>query len=132
MHIEVVTPTGSVLEGDADEVIVPGVIGELGILPGHLPIITGLAIGELVVRTANFRQYFAVNQGFLEMANDRVIVVTENAEEAHDIDVERAQRARDRAEASLKALQLGTPEYKAMSDALQRAKTRLKVAARGH
>jgi F-type H+-transporting ATPase subunit epsilon len=130
MHIEIVTPTGRVLDEEAQEVTVPGVVGELGILPGHLPIITALAIGELVVRTGQQRRHFAVNKGFLEMAHDRIIVVTETAEEAAQIDVERAQKAKTAAEEGLKALALGTPEYDAGKDKLQRAATRLRVAGR--
>lgn len=130
MHIQVVTPTGTVLDEDALEVTVPGVVGELGILPGHLPIITALEIGELSVRTPAGRRHYAVNKGFLEMAENKVIVVTETAEEASTIDVERAREAHRRAEAQLREHKSGTAEHTTLLEALRRAATRIKVAGK--
>ena len=131
MQIQVVTPTGTVLDAEVQEVTVPGVVGELGILPGHLPIITALEIGELTVRSSEGRRHFAVNGGFLEMAHNKIIVVTETAEEAGTIDVERAEAARKRAEDELKSHATGSAEHAAILEKLKRAATRLKVARRG-
>ena len=131
MQIQVVTPTGTVLDAKALEVTVPGVVGELGILPGHLPIITALEIGELSVRTAEGRRHYAVNKGFLEMAEDKVIVVTETAEEASTIDVERAREAAKRAEEQLRSHAAGSLEHTTVLEALRRAATRIKVAGKG-
>ncbi|GMV43154.1 MAG: hypothetical protein AMXMBFR64_48700 [Myxococcales bacterium] len=131
MRIQVVTPHGTVLDEDVQEVTVPGVVGELGILPGHLPIITALDIGVLSVRSGSERRTYAVNGGFLEMAQDKVIVVTETAEEASTIDVARAEAARKRAEDDLKHHATGSAEYETVRLALKRAATRLKAARAG-
>lgn len=126
--LEVVTPERLVLSQEVEEVVAPGELGQFGVLPGHRPFFTSLAIGELVYRSGGEEHHIAVSGGFAEVLPDRVIILAETAELASEIDVERAQRAKKRAEERLKNLSPADPEYAVAQAALKRAVTRLKVA----
>jgi len=106
MHLVVVTPQGSKVDADVTMVTAPGEKGELGILPGHRPLITSLAIGTLAYHQGANVKSLATNEGFMEVHDDHVIVVTETAEEPDEIDAERAKKSLDLAEASLKKIDL--------------------------
>ena len=126
-EIEIVTPDRLVVKDYADEMQVPGKNGYLGILAGHAPLITELAVGEITYRTDVQTERLAVAWGFAEVLPDKVTVLAETAERASEIDVPRAQEAKNRAEEQLKS---GDPElnYPQVLNALQRAEARLKVA----
>jgi F-type H+-transporting ATPase subunit epsilon len=98
IHLQVVTPERVVLEEDADIVVARGAEGDLGILHGHEPLITPLATGELVYRTDGQDHALAISGGFLEVSPDKVIVLADVAERSEEIDTERAEEARRRAE----------------------------------
>lgn len=101
--IDILTPERQVLQAHADSVVVPASDGELGILSHHAPLVAELQAGQIRMRTGNDTQYFAVSGGFIEVQNNHVVVLAETAEMAHDIDVERARQAAERAKAVLRA-----------------------------
>ena len=104
LKLEMVTPYKRVLSEEVDEVTAPGTIGELGLLPGHTPLLTNLKIGELSYRQGGQNFHVAVNWGYLEIEDDTVTVLVETAEPADQIDLARAKEALGRAEAALKKL----------------------------
>lgn len=124
MTVEVVTAEGRNLSQDAEFVLAPGIAGDLGILPRHIPLLTPLRTGELMIRAGGEEQYFFVAGGFLEVLPDRVVILADVAERAEDIDEHRAREARQRAQEALADSQ-GNGEAAA---ALEHAIHRLRVA----
>ena len=110
-----------------DEVIAPGIEGELGILPDHTPLLTLLKIGILTYRKGNELHYIAVDHGFLEVRDNMVTVLVEEAEQPSEIDKEKAERDKKEAEERLKELGLDSEEYPVYFEALEKAVTRIKV-----
>ena len=92
IHLEIVTPARRVLVRDVDEVVLPGVEGSFGVLPGHAPMLAGLQCGVAEVRAGSEREVLAIGAGFAEVGPDRVTVLAETAEKAAEIDSERARR----------------------------------------
>jgi len=128
IKLEVVTPERRVVEDQASEITIPGASGYLGILPGHAPLITEIAVGEIAYKDAQgARHLLAVAWGFAEVLQEKVTVLAETAEKATDIDVTRAEQARQRAESALKGAAPGADTSEAAA-ALQRADSRIKVA----
>ena len=125
--LEIVTPEKKVVDTTAAEVQIPGRNGYLGILPGHAPLITELAVGEVTFRTGAEEQRLAVAGGFAEVLPDKVTILAETAERPAEIDVERARKAKARAEERLSS---GDPnvDVERSLNALQKAETRLEVA----
>ena len=111
----------------AEEVQIPGLSGYLGILPGHAPLITELAVGVITYKASGTTHTLSVAWGFAEVLPDKVTILAEAAERPQEIDVERAQEAKNRAEALLKSNDPRV-DYARAEDALQRAETRLSVA----
>ena len=101
--LEVVTPDRLVLSTEADVVVCPGVEGQFGVLPGHIPFLSALEIGEMYYRKGGQTEYLAVSGGFAEVTGEKVTIVAESAEKGREIDVERAKRAQERAEKRLAA-----------------------------
>ena len=129
IQLQVVTPERVVLEEEADIVVARGAEGDLGILHGHEPLITPLATGELMYRTDGQEQFLAISGGFLEVRPDRVVVLADYAERSEEIDRQRAEEARRRAEEALSEHR-GTELEAAAAASLQRALLRLRVAER--
>jgi F-type H+-transporting ATPase subunit epsilon len=129
-EIEIVTPEKLVVKDTAEEAQIPGKNGYLGILPGHAPLITELAVGEVSYRNGSVVNRFALAWGFAEVLPDKVTILAETAERANEIDVNRAQAAKARAEQTLHS---NAPDidYDAVQNALKRAEVRLEVAAKG-
>src|SRR5579863_5164839 len=125
--LEIVTPEKKVVDTAAEEVQIPGKSGYLGVLPGHAPLITELAVGEITYREAATEQKLAVAWGFAEVLPDKVTILAETAEKPSDIDVERARKAKQRAEQRLTSGDTAVDVERAL-DALQRAEARLDVA----
>lgn len=111
------------------EVQIPGKNGYLGVLPGHAPLITELSVGELSYRINGFSHYLAMAWGFAEVLPTRVTILAETAERAEEIDVERARRAKERAEQMLHSNDPNT-DYERALEALKHAEVRLDVAAK--
>jgi len=133
IQLEVVTAERLLLQVAVSEVTIPGKNGYLGVLPGHAPLITELAVGEIAYRPADGAnsKYLAVAWGFAEVLPDKVTVLAEVAERAEEIDVTRAQRSRQEAEETLKHPQADT-DFAAAQAALERANARLAVVARSN
>jgi len=129
-QLEIVTPEKKVVETAAEEVQIPGKDGYLGILPGHAPLITELAVGEIIFRENSTEQRLAVAWGFAEVLPDKVTILAESAERASEIDVDRARKAKDRAEQRLTSGDTNVDVDRAL-DSLHRAEARLDVAAKG-
>ena len=129
IELIVVTPERQLLRESVVEVAVPGLDGQLGILPGHAPLMTELGIGELSYKTSTLSQpmVLAVVRGFAEVLPDRVTVLAETAERAEEIDLARAEEAKARAE---KRLAAGDPniDWDRANIALQRSLIRLQIA----
>lgn len=128
LQLEIVTPERLVVKDVARQVQIPGKNGYLGILPGHAPLITELAVGEIIYRAGGADHRLACAWGFAEVLPDKVTILAETAERADEIDVARAQQAHDRAEQRLKGGDSDV-DYARALDALQRADVRLQVAA---
>jgi F-type H+-transporting ATPase subunit epsilon len=127
-QLEIVTPEKMVVRDVAEEMQIPGKDGYLGILPGHAPLITELAVGEITYRKENFTEHLAVAWGFAEVLPDKVTILAETAERAEEIDTRRAQEAKQRAESAL-ASSNTEEDFKRTAGDLKRADTRLEVAA---
>ena len=127
LRLEIVTIERLAFSGDVDIVIAPGVQGEMGILPHHAPLITALAEGELRFRQGDHEQGFAIGGGYLEVLNNQVTVLADSAEQATEIDVARAEAARDRAERLLKEGPTDPVNRAMIEGALRRSKVRVKV-----
>ena len=137
LRLELVTPAGRGFEGEVQMVVLPGVTGELGILPRHAPLVAQLTIGRMRVLTADGEWLtFAVADGFAKVQFDKVIVLADAAEEASQIDIDRVEKALARATSRLEMHHAGTvPEGETVDPyreqlALKRARNRLKVAER--
>ena len=128
LTVEIVTVERKLLEESGiDEVIAPGVEGQLAVLPKHAAFMTMLAPGELILKKGSDEIPFAVTGGFFEVLNDKVIVLADAAERAEDIDTERAEQARQRAEQALERRE-SLEDAAAMQAALSRSMVRIKVA----
>ena len=126
-QLEIVTPSRLLVKEAAEEAQIPGASGYLGILPGHAPLITELAVGVITYKASGATHTLSVAWGFMEVLPDQVTILAETAERPNEIDTERAQKSKERAEQRLKS---NNPEiyYTRAEDALQRAETRLSVA----
>ncbi len=131
LHVDIVTQERLVFSDDVDFVSLPGGNGRMGILPNHMAMLTTLDFGEVMVRRGDQEEFFAVGGGFAEIQPDHVIVLADSAEQAEEIDVERARRAREEA---LQAMEEGVPEdpvrYAQIQAALMRARIRIDVSLR--
>ncbi len=127
IELEIVTPAGVVVRESVDEVEAPGVEGHFGVLPGHRPFMSQLRAGELRYRTGKENHFVAVHWGFAEVLPNKVTVLVETAERAEDIDLQRAETAKRRAEERLK--QFGTAyDVESAREAFERAQARLEAA----
>jgi F-type H+-transporting ATPase subunit epsilon len=130
IRCDVVSVERVVFSDDVDMVLAPGIEGELGILPHHAPLMTSLVPGEIVIRKAGQEDVLmAVGGGFMEVRPDRVTILADSAERAEEIDVARAEAARQRAQQLLSGRPSGVDIVRA-EYALRRSQVRLKVARR--
>ncbi len=130
IRLEIVTPERLAFEDDVDSVTVPGVEGELGILPHHAPLVSMLGFGELRIRKGGSEELFAIVGGFVQVRPDKVVVMAETADLAAEIDVEKAQEARREAERALEGGFQEGADLSAARAALQQALLRIRVAER--
>jgi len=126
-QLEVVTPSRLLVKEPAEEAQIPGVSGYLGILPGHAPLIRELRVGEITYKASGASHTLSVAWGFVEVLPDKVTILAEAAERPPEIDIARAQKAKERAEQRLKSSDPQV-DYTRAEDALQRAEARLSVA----
>jgi F-type H+-transporting ATPase subunit epsilon len=128
LHLEVITPERRVYEDDVDMVIAPASEGYVGILPHHAPLFTTLGPGEFRVKKGGVEEALAVFGGFMDVRADRVVVLTDAAEHAEEIDAARAQQARESAQRALAAGPASAADEQRARAALQRALVRLRVS----
>ncbi|ANB59465.1 F0F1 ATP synthase subunit epsilon [Anoxybacteroides amylolyticum] len=129
IKVSVVTPDGPVYEADVEMVSTKAKSGELGILPGHIPLVAPLEIGSVRLKKDGKTEFIAISGGFLEVRPDKVTVLAQAAERAEDIDVARAKAAKERAERRLQAKQ-DNIDFKRAELALRRAINRLDIAGK--
>jgi len=135
LTLEIVTPDRALIREEVDEVVVPGTEGYLGVLPGHTPLLSTLKVGELWYRQGQEKHYLAVAFGFVEVLPESVTVLADVGERAQEIDVQRAERAKQRAE---QRLAQAPPPHLTQAEldierariALMKALIRLQVASR--
>ena len=128
--LEVVTPARQVVRETVSEAQIPVLGGYIGVLPGHTPLLAEIGIGELSYHVGNCVVSCTAIGGFVEVLSDRVIVLADSAERAEEINVARAEAARDRALKRLATLNDPNVDWKRAEESLQRAQVRLQVAAR--
>jgi len=128
LHLEVITPERKVYEDDVDMVVAPASEGYVGILPHHVPLFTTLGPGEFKVKKGGVEEILAVFGGFMDVRSDRVVVLTDAAEHADEIDATQAQQARERAQQVLAAGPLSAADEQRARAELQRALVRLRVS----
>ncbi len=131
--LEIVTPQRLIVSDEVTELMAPGAEGYFGVLPGHIPFITTMDIGEITYWRGKDERHLAVTWGYIEVQGDKVIVLAETAERAEEIDAARAERARERAEGRLHDWGAGDEriDFTRAEAALHRALTRLQVAVKG-
>jgi F-type H+-transporting ATPase subunit epsilon len=131
IDLEIVTPERKILAVKASEVVVPGIEGYFGVLPGHAPFLTRIGVGEISYKDATGTHYLAAAEGFVEVLPHRVTILARICEEAREIDVERAREAKRRAEETMKqAAKLSDQDMLMVELSMKRALTRLLVAGR--
>ncbi|MFQ6757506.1 MAG: F0F1 ATP synthase subunit epsilon [Deltaproteobacteria bacterium] len=132
LKLEVVTPKGAVVSKEVDIVTAPGYGGEFGVLANHAPFLSTIKTGLLTYKTGAQEETLMVSGGFCEVSNNKLTFLVESAERGADIDVERAMRAKERAEKRLAEAQAQKEKFDRTraEAALQRALSRLKVAER--
>jgi F-type H+-transporting ATPase subunit epsilon len=130
IHLEVVTPTGAVVSEEVDIVTAPGVSGEFGVLANHAPFLSTIKTGTLSFKRDRLTKYLMVTGGFAEVSNNKITFLVESAESGTDIDVERAMRAKERAEKRITQAQQATEKINRTraEAALQRSLARLRTA----
>jgi len=130
IHLEVVTPTGPVISEEVDIVTAPGVGGEFGVLANHAPFLSTIKTGSLSFKKDKQAKYLMVSGGFSEVSNNKITFLVESAEFGHDIDVDRAMKAKERAEKRLAQAMQHTEKFnRARAEAaLQRALARMRAA----
>jgi len=131
LRLEIVTPEAKIYSDDVEMVTLPGIEGEMGIYPLHVPLMTQVAAGEVVALKSGQDLHLAVGEGFVQITGDRVAVMTDMAIKAEDIDETKAEDARKRAEARLSE-KLDDEESATVQAALAHSLAQLKVKRRTH
>jgi len=131
--LEIVTPERLAYSETVDAVNLPGIEGELGVLPHHAPLVSMLGVGELRIRKGGAEESFAIVGGFLQVRPDKVVVMAETADMASEIDLEKAQHAKREAEQALEGgARTDAVDLAAARASLQHALLRIRVAERRH
>ena len=131
LKLEIVTPEVTVYSEEVDMVTLPGVEGEMGVLPQHVRLMTQLVPGELIVRKDGHDRFLAVGEGLVEITGERVAIVTNMAIAAENIDEAKVEEARERAAARLRE-KLSSEEVASVNASLARSLTQLRVKRRHH
>jgi len=128
LMLEIVTPEKMAFSGYVEEVTIPGAEGEFGVLRGHEAMLSAVDIGQLNFTRNSKKAYFAVNTGYAEVTSGKVTILIETAERSDQIDVARARRAKDNAEARLAKISKDNEDFEKMRAALARAIARISAA----
>ena len=130
LHLEIVTPEQKIYSDDVDSVVIPGVEGELGVLPEHVPLMTQLLPGELRVLKGGEELRLAVGEGFVEIGPDKVAVLTDMAVKESEIDESAAEEAVKRAEHAMREHKMDDEEYATVKASLQKSLAQIRVKRR--
>jgi F-type H+-transporting ATPase subunit epsilon len=130
LKLEIITPEAKIFEGEADQVLLPGAEGEMGVLPGHEALVTELKAGELRIQHNGQVQVLAIGEGFAEITATSIGVLTDGAVNEKDIDEASAQEAVKRAEDLLKSSTLAGEELEATQAVLARSLAQIRVKRR--
>lgn len=130
IKFQITTPEGVVYSDEVDEVVLPTVEGEIGILPNHVPLVSLLSAGELRIKKGTETIYLAVSGGFIEVRPDKVVVLADTAERAEAIDEVRADEARKKAQQLMKEKRADATEFSAIAAKLEKELARLRVVRR--
>ncbi|MCX6969441.1 MAG: F0F1 ATP synthase subunit epsilon [Verrucomicrobia bacterium] len=130
LQLEIVTPEQKIYSDEVDSVVIPGVEGELGVLPQHVPLMTQLLPGELRVLKGGEELRLAVGEGFVEVSAEKVVVLTDMAVKESEIDEAAAEEAIQRAEQAMKDTKLGDEEYATVKASLQKSLAMVRVKRR--
>jgi F-type H+-transporting ATPase subunit epsilon len=129
IQCDIVTQERTVFSEQVDFVSLPAAEGVMGILPNHAPLLTSLRFGEIMVRRERDEQFFAIGGGFAEIQPDHVIILADSAEHAEEIDIERAEQARQKAEELMEeGVSVDSARYAQIDAALKRAQIRIDVS----
>jgi len=131
LKLEIVTPEGTGYSEDVEMVTLPGVEGEMGVYPNHVPLMTQVVAGGVIARKDNRDQFMAIGDGFAQITGERVAILTDMAIKAENIDEAKAEEARRRAEARL-AEKLDDAEAAQVTSSLANSLAQLKVKRRQH
>ena len=127
--LEILTAEGEIFNQEVDLVVLPGIEGELAVLPGHAPLVTKLDSGQLVIRTGKEEEYLVVFGGFVQVLAHKVTVLADAAERGDEIDEERAKSAMDRARSRMETVDTDVNLERALSS-LRRSTIRVNASAR--
>lgn len=130
VRLRLVTPRRLLLDGEVDEVTAPGALGQFGVLPNHISFLTLLEAGEVSYKQGADRRHLALAGGYAEVVDNVMTVLADAAEYADEIDTERAQRAKERAEKKMSEVNWEEKEFAEAEAALRRALVRLQVASK--
>ncbi|MDD5342313.1 MAG: F0F1 ATP synthase subunit epsilon [Patescibacteria group bacterium] len=130
INFQIVTPERVVYNDEIDQVSLPTPMGEITVLPHHVPLITALSAGELRVKKGTDEVPMAISAGFAEIQPNKVVVLAETAERAEEIDIERAKEAHQKAEELLKTRRTDQKEFAAVMSKIEKELARLRVAER--
>lgn len=130
IQFEITTPERIVYQDEVDQVTLPTREGEITILPNHIPLVSILSPGELKIKKNEEIEYLAVSGGFIEVQPNKVVVLADTAEKAEEIDIEKAEEARKRAQTLAKEKRFDREEFATLTAKIERELARLKVGQR--
>ncbi len=130
LELQIVTIEKKIFDEEVEAVYLPTQMGEIGILPHHVPLVTNLAEGEIKIEKNKETIYIACTGGFAQINPNKVIILTDAAEHAEEIDIRRAEEAKKKAEETMKKKGLAEPQYEEAAAALRRSLLRIKVAGK--
>jgi F-type H+-transporting ATPase subunit epsilon len=132
LHLEIVTSDKTIFEGEVDQVTVPGGGGVMGVLANHAPVLSTLKPGELRIKRGNDIEEYAIGGGFIDIHDNKVIILADSAERADEIDASRAEAAREKAEAMLKNPPSSKEDLFKLESQLRRSQVRLNIARKSN
>ena len=127
LHLEIIATDRVFFEGEVEHLVITAIDGLLGILPGHEPLVTSLPTGELKYMIVGEWKYAAISEGFIQVMPDKAVILADSCELPEEIDIKRAEEARERAEEMMRQKQ-SIREYYETQAALNRAMNRLKIS----
>lgn len=128
IELKIVTPEKVLYEGSVEGVSIPTIEGEITVLPGHIPVISAIKAGELRIKKEGNEEYFSITRGVAEISGNSIVILTEAAERAEEVDEKRAEEARKKAKDLMDKVKMGEEGYADAVAQLERALSRMKIA----